>query len=58
MRKGEIVGRVRNTMIAGNIHDLLKDQLIALSDRAEWYNGILYAPAIAVDGVGVASQGS
>jgi PmbA protein len=57
VRKGEIVGRVKNTMIAGNVYDLLRDQLIALSDRAEWYNGILHAPAIAVDGVGVASQG-
>ena len=57
VRKGEIVGRIKNTMIAGNVYDLLKDQLIALSDRAEWYQGILHAPAIAVDGVGVASQG-
>lgn len=57
VRKGEVVGRVKNTMIAGNVYDLLKDQLIALSDRAEWINGIVHAPAIAVDGVGVASQG-
>lgn len=57
VRQGEIVGRVKNTMIAGNVHDLLKDQLIALSDRAEWIGGRLHAPAIAVDSVGVASQG-
>jgi PmbA protein len=56
VRNGEIVGRVKNTMIAGNAYDLLKDQLIALSDRAEWFFGRLHAPAIVVDGVGVASK--
>jgi PmbA protein len=57
VRRGEIVGRVKNTMIAGNIYDLLSDQLIGLSDRAEWVYGMLHTPAIAIDGVGVASQG-
>lgn len=56
VRKGEIVGRVKNTMIAGNVYDLLKDRLIALSDYPEWVSGILYTPAIAVDGVSVASK--
>jgi hypothetical protein len=44
-------------MIAGNVYELLKDQLIGLSDRAEWCFGIMSTPAIAIDGVGVASQG-
>jgi PmbA protein len=57
VRKGEIIGRVKNTMIAGNVYELLKDQLVALSDQAEWVYGMLQAPAIALDGVGVASQG-
>ena len=57
VRNGEVVGRVKNTMIAGNVYELLKDQLIGLSDRAEWVFGMLNTPAIAVDGVGVASQG-
>ena len=57
VRKGEVVGRVKNTMIAGNVYELLKDQLIGLSDRPEWVFGILNTPAIAVDGVGVTSQG-
>jgi hypothetical protein len=35
----------------------LKHQLIGLSDRAEWVFGLLHTPAIAVDGVGVTSQG-
>ncbi len=57
VRKGEVVGRVKNTMIAGNVYELLKDQLIGLSDRAEWHFGIIKTPAIAIDGVGVVSQG-
>jgi len=57
VRKGEVVGRVKNTMIAGNVYELLKDQLIGLSDRAEWHFGIMKTPAIAIDGVGVVSQG-
>jgi PmbA protein len=56
VRNGEVVGRVKNTMIAGNVYELLKDQLIGLSDRPEWVFGILNTPAIAVDGVGVTSQ--
>lgn len=56
VRKGEIVGRVKNTMIAGNAYDLLKDKLIALSDCPEWIFGFAYSPAIALDGVSVASQ--
>ena len=57
VRRGEIVGRVKNTMIAGNVYDLLKDHLVALSSEPEWIYGALQAPAIALDGVSVASQG-
>jgi PmbA protein len=57
VRRGEIIGRVKNTMIAGNTYELLKDKLVALSDRDEWVFGVLHTPAIAVDGVGVASKG-
>ncbi len=56
VRRGEVVGRIKNTMIAGNAYELLKDHLIALGDRAQWVYGMLHAPAIAVDGVGVASK--
>jgi PmbA protein len=55
-RRGEIVGRVKNTMIAGNVYYLLRERLIALSDRAEWAYGVIRAPAIALDGVSVASS--
>lgn len=54
VRRGEIVGRVKNTMIAGNIYELLQDRLIALSSEPEDVSGWLRSPAIALDGVGVA----
>jgi PmbA protein len=56
MRRGELVGRVKNTMIAGNVYELLKDNLIALGRRPEWVYGVLSAPAIVVEGVGIATQ--
>lgn len=57
IQKGQIVGRVKNTMIAGNIYELLKDKVRAISDRAEWVYGILKAPAICIDGLSVVSRG-
>lgn len=57
VRDGEVVGRVKNTMIAGNTYDLLRGQLIALGDSPRWVYGMLHVPAIAVDGVSVVSRG-
>ncbi len=54
VRRGEIVGRVKNTMIAGNIYELLKDRLIALSAEQENFYDWLRTPSIALEGVGVA----
>ncbi len=54
---GKIVGRVKNTMIAGNAYTLLKDHLIALSSAASWVHGALLTPVIAVDQVNVVGQG-
>lgn len=35
---GEVVGRVKDVMLAGNAYDALKD-IAAISDRAEWVGG-------------------
>jgi PmbA protein len=53
VRRGEIVGRVKNTMIAGNVYELMKDNVLAFSDRPEWVFGTLKTPAIAIDGISV-----
>jgi PmbA protein len=57
VRGGEIVGRVKNTMVAGNVYDLLKKRLIALGDEPRWIYGLLQVPAIAIDDVSVVSKG-
>lgn len=33
IRNGEIVGRVKNTMVAGNVYELLKDNVQLSSDK-------------------------
>jgi PmbA protein len=57
VQRGEIVGRVKDTMIAGNVYELLKERLLALGDRAEWIGGAVRVPALAVDGVSVSTKG-
>ena len=55
VRRGEVAGRVKNTMIAGNAYELLRDHLLALGDRPRWVMGWLYTPAIVLDRVNVVS---
>jgi PmbA protein len=57
LHHGEIVGRVKNTMIAGNAYQLLRDRLLALDDHTEWVYGSLEAPAVLVDAVNIVTQG-
>lgn len=52
IEKGVITGRVKNTMIAGNVYDLLQGPL-TLSRERSWVNGGLKTPAIGVDGLSV-----
>lgn len=51
VEKGEILGRVKNTMVAGNVYSALK-QVIALGGDADWYDSC-YTPSIIVDGLSV-----
>lgn len=54
VRKGEIVGRVKNTMVAGNVYTALK-QLVALGNDGEW-NGSCYTPHVIVEGLSTISR--
>jgi PmbA protein len=56
VENGEITGKVKNTMIAGNVYDLL-DGKIKLGKEAEWVGGSLKSPAIVVDDVNVVQKG-
>jgi PmbA protein len=49
VHKGQIVGRVKDTMIAGNVYTVLK-QVVALGDDADW-NGPCYTPSLIVEGI-------
>ncbi len=55
IENGKIVGRVKNTMIAGNVYEILKDHLIGLGRETEFVHGSLSTPMIAVDQVNVVS---
>jgi len=55
IEKGEVVGRVKNVMLAGNSYEALKE--IQLSSEAEWVGGSTCAPAILVPAMSVVSKG-
>ncbi len=55
IEKGEIVGRVKDTMVSGNIYQLLKDISVIGSD-VKWINGMLNTPSILFTNVSVASH--
>ncbi|MBW2330395.1 MAG: TldD/PmbA family protein, partial [Deltaproteobacteria bacterium] len=45
--KGEIVGRVKDVMLAGNTYEALKN-IAAIGDKAEWAGGSLLTPPIQI----------
>ncbi|HEY9736605.1 MAG TPA: TldD/PmbA family protein [Trichocoleus sp.] len=51
VRRGEIVGRVKDTMIAGNVYTALKN-IVELGGDADW-NGSCYTPSVIVNGLSV-----
>ncbi len=57
IEKGEIVGRVKDTMIAGNVYEAL-NSVEAVSDDPEWVFGSARLPAIRCRGVQVSASDS
>lgn len=53
IHRGQIVGRVKDTMVAGNVYGALQENL-ALGNDADW-NGACYTPSVLVDGLSVTS---
>lgn len=49
VQKGQVIGRVKDTMVAGNVYTALK-QLVALGGDADW-NGSCYTPSLIVEGL-------
>jgi len=55
IENGKITGRVKDTMVSGNVYRLLKD-ITALGSRPKWVGGSLYTPHIYCSGLSVASK--
>jgi PmbA protein len=55
IENGEITGRVKDTMVAGNVYKLLK-QIEAIGKDARWVEGFLFTPCLYCSGLSVASK--
>jgi PmbA protein len=51
VKNGKITGRVKDTAIAGNVYQILK-QIVALGNDAIW-NGSCFTPSLIVEGISV-----
>jgi PmbA protein len=56
IENGEITGRVKDTMVSGNVYQALKD-IAAIGSEARWVGGFLQTPHIYLPALSVASKG-
>jgi PmbA protein len=56
VESGKIVGRVKDTMVSGNIYQLLKE-ITAIGNDAKWVGGLVNSPSIYCLNLSVASKG-
>lgn len=56
VERGRIVGRVKDTMISGNVYEILKDGVIIGAD-SRWLGGSIRTPSIYCPAVAVAAKG-
>lgn len=54
VKNGQVLGRVKDTMVSGNVYTALKN-LVELGGDAEW-NGACYTPSLIVEGLSVTGQ--
>ncbi|MFM7407509.1 MAG: TldD/PmbA family protein [Cuspidothrix sp.] len=54
VKNGQIIGRVKDTMVAGNVYTALK-QVIKLGGDADW-NGSCYTPSLIVEGLSITGK--
>jgi PmbA protein len=55
VENGKMVGRVKNTMVSGNIYHLLR-QITAIGNQAKWVGSFLNTPPLYLPSVSVASK--
>jgi PmbA protein len=51
IRQGRVVGRVKDTMVSGNVYAALR-QVLAIGEDCQW-SGSCYTPSVIVDGLSV-----
>jgi PmbA protein len=56
VENGKIVGRVKDTMVSGNVYQILK-HIAAIGSEAKWVGGFLQTPPIYCQGLSVSSKG-
>jgi PmbA protein len=54
VKHGEVIGRVKDTMVSGNVYTALK-QLLDLGSDADW-NGACFTPSIVVGGLSITAR--
>lgn len=57
IENGEIVGRVKDLSVAGNVYELLRDQLVAISQEKEVVQDSIVVPYLRFDNVNVVAKG-
>jgi PmbA protein len=57
VENGEIMGRVKDTMIAGNVYQVLKE-LLGVGQETRWVGGILQTPPLYCSSVSVTTKGN
>ena len=55
VESGKIVGRVKDTMVSGNVYQLLKE-ISAIGSQPKWVSGVLNTPPIYCPRLSVASK--
>jgi PmbA protein len=55
IENGRITGRIKNSMVFGNVYELLKD-IAAIGNDGKWLGGSLYAPSIYCPALSVSSK--
>ncbi|KDR57902.1 MULTISPECIES: TldD/PmbA family protein [Limnospira] len=54
IENGHVVGRVKNTMVSGNVYTALK-QVVSVGGDGNW-NGSIYTPSVIVEGLSVTAS--
>jgi PmbA protein len=55
VKNGEILGRIKDTMVSGNVYTALK-QIVSIGTDIDW-NGPCYTPSLIVEGLSVTGRG-